>query len=495
MKAFRSRLVLAALVTAALSLVAFRDAQAQAPTNDACLECHDSRKAKIEVPTKDGVRPLGAIDLVKFASSVHAHLPCVDCHQDITDTKAQHERKPDAKRADCVQCHTDLWDKTKGEASSPRKERLEKVARNIDAYKVSFHARPSKDAPTRVNAVCPECHGSHDFNIPPATSPYHDAWRLAVPKSCGAACHEDQLEAYEGSVHGKAVLDKKDAKAAVCVDCHSSHRILSSTADPFKLAIIDNCGDCHKDARASYLTTYHGQVRNLGYTYTAKCYNCHGSHKILKVADPKSTVHPNNRLATCQTCHSDKKPGMRDATAGFVSFGPHAHASDFAKYPEVWLASRFMLALLFFVFLFFWAHSGLWYWREWQDRKSGKKTITRVDAAKLGIDPKKHVRRFGAGWRIAHLAFALVTMTLVLTGTSALFAETAWASVVAKLVGGPKVLGIIHRVAAALFVGLFMGHLFYVVYHLARVKNFRWFGPDSLIPNWKDLADCYGMFK
>jgi cytochrome b subunit of formate dehydrogenase len=30
---------------------------------------------------------------------------------------------------------------------------------------------------------------------------------------------------------------------------------------------------------------------------------------------------------------------------------------------------------------------------------------------------------------------------------------------------------------------------------LLRDRNFRWFGPDSLVPNWKDLHDCIGMFK
>ena len=40
----------------------------------------------------------------------------------------------------------------------------------------------------------------------------------------------------------------------------------------------------------SYTDTYHGQVSTLGYTYTAKCYDCHGSHKIQRVDDPTSTV-------------------------------------------------------------------------------------------------------------------------------------------------------------------------------------------------------------
>ncbi len=113
------------------------------------------------------------------------------------------------------------------------------------------------------------------------------------------------------------------------------------------------------------------------------------------------------------------------------------------------IASKFMVGLLIFVFAFFWAHSGLWYYREWQDRKQGK-PHARIDTKGLKLDEKQqHFQRFHWGWRIAHLVFALVTMTLVLTGTTALFAESAWAPVWRKALGGPKMLGLIHRVAAA----------------------------------------------
>ena len=49
---------------------------------------------------------------------------------------------------------------------------------------------------------------------------------------------------------------------------------------------------------------------------------------------------------------------------------------------------------------------------------------------------------------------ALVTMTLVLTGTSALFSQTSWAPAVAAALGGTRGLAIIHRVAAAMFIGI-----------------------------------------
>jgi cytochrome b subunit of formate dehydrogenase len=83
----------------------------------------------------------------------------------------------------------------------------------------------------------------------------------------------------------------------------------------------------------------------------------------------------------------------------------------------------------------------------------------------------------------------------VLTGTTALFADSAWAPVVAKAFGGPQVLGYIHRIAAAIFIGIFFIHFIYVMQKLLRDKDFTWFGPDSLVPNWKDLDDMIGMFR
>jgi cytochrome b subunit of formate dehydrogenase len=199
-------------------------------------------------------------------------------------------------------------------------------------------------------------------------------------------------------------------------------------------------------------------------------------------------------MKTCQKCHDGKKPGIPPATEGFKTFAPHANPHDFDKYPQVYVVTKLMIALLIGVFAFFWLHSGLWYYRESRERKAHKPE-TRIDTAGLQLDEKLHFERFGWGWRIGHLFFAVSVMTLVLTGSAALFADSAWAPVVAKLFGGPKILGIIHRVAAAVFVGIFAIHFVYIMQKLLRDKAFRWFGPDSLVPNWKDLDDMIGMFK
>jgi len=460
--------------------------------NETCQTCHDSKKSKIEMPGAGGDKhTVRAVNADKYGKSVHAKMECIACHTDIVDSVSDHKRS-NAKAPDCATCHQALWDQAKKTAKPGDNSRLEVVAKNIEAYAKSFHAGPDKDHPTQAKATCTQCHDTHAFNVPAdKKSPEYAAWRKEIPNQCGT-CHDEQLETFTSSVHGKELLEKNNAKAPACVNCHTTHEITNTSLSSFKLLVTDACGSCHKDKQASYRDTYHGQVTRLGGEETAKCFNCHGSHGILPANDPKSTVNEANRLKTCQKCHDGKKREL--ATAGFVSFGPHANSHDFAKYPQMWIATKFMQALLVGVFAFFWLHSGLWYYREWQDRKNHVK-VPHLRTDGLPMDEKKFFQRFPVGWRIAHLAFALITMTLVLTGTSALFSHTAWAPMVAAALGGSKGLALIHRIAAAGFISIFAIHFVYVMQKLLRSKTFRWFGPDSLIPNWKDLEDCIGMFK
>lgn len=461
--------------------------------NAHCESCHSPKDHKINVPAADGEqRALVPVDAAKFGQSVHAKMACVACHTNIADNSAPH-RKSTAAPPDCASCHQALWDKAKQDGTGAAKPRLELVAKNIAAYKQSFHARPDKDNPTQPKATCTQCHDTHAFNVPlDRKGAAYAAWRKDVPALCGSACHTDQLDTYTESVHGHEVLEKNNMKAAVCIDCHTTHEITSTSLTSFKLLNVKECGNCHQDRLASYTDTYHGQATKLGNPDTAKCYNCHGSHDILPASDPHSRINPANRLKTCQSCHDAKKRPL--ATVGFVSFAPHANSHDFAKFPQMWIVTKFMVALLIGVFLFFWVHSGLWLYREWQERKQHKAGLhIRFDP--LPATETRYFRRFQVGWRVAHLSFALVTMTLVLTGTAALFSQTTWAPAVARTLGGAHALGIIHRIAAIMFVGIFFIHFVYVMQKLLRSRTFHWFGPDSLIPNFKDARDIVGMFK
>jgi cytochrome b subunit of formate dehydrogenase len=153
-----------------------------------------------------------------------------------------------------------------------------------------------------------------------------------------------------------------------------------------------------------------------------------------------------------------------------------------------------MIALLLGVFAFFWTHSALWFYREYRDRKEGK-SAPHVATGGLPQLQVRHFQRFAPGWRIAHLVFALSVMTLVLTGMAVLYGETGWAKVIMGAVGGPRVAAVLHRASAAIMLGIFFVHLLYMAYRvIPNWKPADWFGPTSLVPNWKDLDDALAMF-
>jgi cytochrome b subunit of formate dehydrogenase len=350
------------------------------------------------------------------------------------------------------------------------------LARLAAFFFAGFLAVLAQAAPEGLdNDTCMGCHGIEGFEAVGADG---------KPRSLFVS-----KEKFEQSVHAP-----RD-----CVNCHVyikgiPHEFApGSTHDKRKLEIVNQgCGGCHDDKLKTYRDTYHGQVTALGYAYTAKCFDCHASdskHDIQRVSDPRSTVHPDNRLKTCQKCHAN-------ATPGFVTFQPHAHAHDFAKYPQVWITQKFMIQLLAGTFAFFWLHSALWFYREYRDRKEGKSRAHVLHEALPAAASGKHVRRFHWLWRLAHLLFALSLMVLTLTGMTVLYAQSPWAPYVADFFGGPRVTAIIHRCAAVLFATIFFTHLIYIVMRIARNwRTFQWFGSGSLVPRWQDLKDMIAMFK
>jgi len=89
-----------------------------------------------------------------------------------------------------------------------------------------------------------------------------------------------------------------------------------------------------------------------------------------------------------------------------------------------------------------------------------------------------------------------MVMALVLTGMSALYANSPWAPVVIQQLGSPKVAALIHRVAASVFLTIFVIQLIYFIGRIGKNwKTFEWFGSHSLVPRWQDLWDMVAMFK
>ncbi len=314
--------VAAVLVAACLSVGASAAETGAGLGNKVCLSCHDGTSGKLQGAGAEGAkRELHGVPVGAFAKSVHSGMECIACHLEITDSVAPHKRAVGEKRPDCVQCHQRMKAALTQEKVAGERRQIQAVSDNIDSYKTSLHARVNADDPTRSNASCNDCHDVHSFNVPARGTPERTEWRLAIADLCGR-CHEDQLKVWSKSVHGREVKQKHNAQAAGCADCHTAHSVKGTSSDGAKLAITANCGTCHSKQYASYRSTYHGQVNTLGYTQTAKCFDCHGSHDIEPPTDPKSKMNIENRLESCQECHSGKK-AIPLASAGFTSFIPH----------------------------------------------------------------------------------------------------------------------------------------------------------------------------
>lgn len=444
--------------------------------NERCLKCHGDENEKTDVRDDGSIVEI-YVPPHEFGSSVHGDQQCTDCHTTIT--RVPHREAPNVV-VGCVDCHRKTWAEHK-DSEDPAHQRLGVVVEQIDSYLRSVHARPSMLDQSRTNATCYDCHDAH--NIGTLGSQQRADYRLANPEVCGN-CHTDQLADYRDSDHGRAVLEKGDAESAVCSDCHTSHEIDSPEGEAVMLTITDNCGNCHQDAQKTYRASYHGQVNTLGYTHAAKCFDCHGGHGVKGEDDPTSTIHENNRLETCQTCHAD-------APENFIGFQAHADINDFDKNPLLWITAKFMQWLIIGVLGFFWVHVILWFFREYLDRRAGKSY-----AHPQPGEDVVYFRRFSATWRWIHLLFAVSTMVLVLSGTTLVFAHTAWADTVMALLGGPQVEGIVHRTAAVIWLSVFAVHLAIVSYNIWRNRDtFRWFGPTSMLPSWQDLRDLVAMFK
>jgi len=105
--------------------------------------------------------------------------------------------------------------------------------------------------------------------------------------------------------------------------------------------------------------------------------------------------------------------------------------------------------------------------------------------------------RFGPVERVLHLMVIISFFGLVVTGLPLHFAHEPWARFLIRMHGGVEVAGIIHRVCAVITFTYFTIHLVTLTRRLLRAENPRrllW-GPDSMVPQPKDLRDMIDTFR
>ena len=106
------------------------------------------------------------------------------------------------------------------------------------------------------------------------------------------------------------------------------------------------------------------------------------------------------------------------------------------------------------------------------------------------------VLRFHRYDRMLHGFLMASFLTLALTGMPLLFPEAPWARTLANLLGGYRVTGVLHRIAAVTLMSVFLTHLFRLGHRLFVRKDFGllW-GPRSLVPQPVDLIQLLQHFR
>jgi thiosulfate reductase cytochrome b subunit len=509
-----------------------------------CLKCH--RDTALNTRAAGPARQL-TVDVTALKRSVHGDLGCTDCHTQLAKAPEDQPHKPKLGPPECAGCHdaaTKAWkESVHGEAAKKGKEgmalcgdchgahdivkvkdpqsrvgklqlpftcakchRNSELARQhgfkaefANQYLESIHGRGLLRHGLIVAPSCSDCHGAHDIFA--ASDPRSPISHSRVPHTCGK-CHVGIDRIYEQSIHGR-LLQKKDPRGPVCIDCHTSHQIVVPEKDGvFRLEADERCGKCHQDRLQRYRETYHGKANALGQRKVAACFDCHGSHEILAAKDPRSHLSPANLLATCQKCHPKASPK-------FTGYMTHADHMDKKNYPWLHSVYVFMTALTFGVFGFFGLHTLLWLVRSlalWvRDSKAFREAKQRV-RAKSGT----FYVRFAPVDRFCHFLVIISFLLLVMTGMPLKFYYTGWARWMFHWMGGSDVASALHRLGALITLGYFTIHILSVLtstwrnrylfrndenrFKLRRFLGYA-FGPDSPMPNWQDAKDFWAHQK
>jgi cytochrome b subunit of formate dehydrogenase len=118
-----------------------------------------------------------------------------------------------------------------------------------------------------------------------------------------------------------------------------------------------------------------------------------------------------------------------------------------------------------------------------------------------GAAPKtvagRYYRRFGLYERVQHAGMMFAFIGCALSGLPLLFPYTGWARAIAGLMGGFEGAALVHRVSATLMAVVFLAHIVQFLWRglgSGTLLSVLW-GPNSLVPQWKDITDIWDHMK
>jgi two-component system response regulator AtoC len=357
-----------------------------------CLRCHGSREFLVRAAPSGTFRPSLVVRWATGPGEAHATLSCVSCHVGAkafphgpeaaapTACTTCHAPADSAVHASvhgagtvvaCTSCHAAHDVKSAAWMRSP--DGRAATARSC------VRCHPAQVATAGdihgARATCTDCHGSHA--VRPVRDPLTHGVALGTARRC-ATCHAAEAAAYWADAHGtRALRDAasrtplgRDTSAATpgvasgraggakeaggsgsaasgptCVDCHLGHAVRNPADTAAHFAFAKTCTHCHAAYGATFRENYHGQATLVGSERAALCADCHTAHSVYAASDPRSSVAPGHRLATCRRCHVQ-------AAGLFAEYRPHADPrSGPPGLYAVWLVMTILLGAVTLVYV------------------------------------------------------------------------------------------------------------------------------------------------
>lgn len=494
-----------------LMSIAFTVDSPAAPANGDCMECHETAAGEYANRYDSA-----------FAYSIHKDLNCVDCHKTIVDlphaekvekvlcgdchsseseTYRVHGRLEIEKDADlptCAGCHGKhdiLPSGDKESRTNPRHlpETCGRCHENLDltkkheilygkavqVYESSVHGKAALGG-VYTAATCNDCHSTNGtaHRILGPGNPESSINHFNIPKTCGR-CHRNVENDFWEGIHGKLVA-RGETDSPVCTNCHGEHGIISPSdpRSPVSSARVAEatCAPCHESAflnekygipsgrLKSWVDSYHGLKSRAGDVTVANCPSCHGVHRILPHTDASSSINPANLQETCGHCH----PGITVAMAATP-----IHATPGTSRTPVAGVVSYIYVILISITVGVMVLHWLIDLRKQIHLVNKKDQILRMN--------------FNEVWQ--HTFLMVTFIILAVTGFSLRYSEAFWVKWLFGWEGGFPLRGVIHRVAAVLFVFTVIWHVMYLTTN--RGNRFV----RDIFPVKKDLQQFFQMMR
>jgi formate dehydrogenase gamma subunit len=407
-----------------------------------CAVCHEDE----ELDYRSSAHRLGRIRGEHAAS-------CADCHEGHTMLAAADTASsihPRNIAATCAACHADAPVLTSDFVRLPL---------SVPSYLQSVHGLGYENGSfsngrwnSGRTATCTDCHGVHDLRSAEDRESSINHYNIAA--TCGR-CHEDIVEEYSVSIHGKAVsLGLRESPT--CTDCHDEH-LIKRHDDPTSRVSAEHrakelCGDCHTNVEMlskygmeagvveSYLDSYHGWAVDRGSQLVATCTDCHNVHEIRSPLDPASSVHVANVTETCRRCHPGSNPTFAQSYTHAAALRAKGY-DDYARY--------IYIGLIIFVLGGMTTHNMI------ISRYEFRRIYKRRRA-------EPYVQRWHRAERLQHLALLLSFSGLAITGFALRFPDAWWVHVIG-LAGNEALRANVHRYLAVLMTLVTVYHAVWIL--------------------------------